>query len=136
MLEHRLRSAHISEGQYSVLPKEFVAETIERLGLRLPERGGVEYARLTGRDVSDDDRQAVIDWLQSLNLPTADLVNVFWLADREGIRVNLNRFLEHYDDFWFPARDDVWICPVSSQWILEFSHEEEVSLYTRSQPSP
>jgi hypothetical protein len=136
MLEHRLRSAHIPESQCRLLPKEFVVETIERLDSRLPERGGVEYVRRAVRDVSDDDRQAVVDWVQALDLPAMDWVNVFWIADREGVSMSLNNFIQHYDDLWYPAADDVWICPSSGEWVLEFSHEEEVSLYVRRQPSP
>ncbi len=135
MLEYRLTSAKISESHYRLLARDFVVDAIERIGLRMPERGSDVYVRRAARNVLDDEREAVLEWLDALNLGAGEWVNVFWIADREGISVSLSSFVEHYDDLWHPGADDVWISPLSEEWVLEFSHEEEVTLYSRNDQS-
>lgn len=131
MLEYRLPSAHVPESEYRLLAKDFVAEAVKRLGSRLPECGGNYYVRRATRNVSDDDRETVIEWVRDLNLPPEKWANVFWIADKEGICASLNNFVENYDDLWYPGADDVWICPSDEAWVLEFSHEEDVSFFSR-----
>jgi hypothetical protein len=130
MLEYRLQSAPIAQCDYRLLPTDFVVAAIERIGSRLPERGSNAYIRRIARNVSDDNRESVIDWIRALNLRAEDWVYVFWTADREGICINLPHFIEHYDDLWYPGADDVWVCPSSEEWVLEFSHEEELTVYS------
>jgi hypothetical protein len=131
VLEHRLPSAKISERLYRRLTKDFVMDAIGRIVSRLPERGGNAYVRRAARNVADDERAVVKEWIRVLNLRADDWVSVFWIADREGISTSLNTFVEHYDALWHPGADDVWIFPLSEEWVLEFSHEEEATLYSR-----
>lgn len=40
-------------------------------------------------------------------------------------------FVHHYDDLWYPARDDLWVTDLAMAWFLELNHEE-VLTFVRS----
>ncbi len=88
---------------------------------------GAEGATTTF-DASDADRDEVIAWMKSLNLGNP-VVEVFWLADRAGLAMRLDDFIEHYDDLWFPSADDVCIADAAREWMLEIDHEEKLTLH-------
>ncbi len=50
-----------------------------------------------------------------------------------AIALSYEEFVEHFDDLWFPGRDDVWLIDDQVTWLLTISHEEVVS-FTRFSP--
>jgi hypothetical protein len=63
-------------------------------------------ARLDAADAAPDEVRA---WLSGLPIPPDTSVVVLWPFDKQGARMTFGSFVEHYDDLWYPAADDVLV---------------------------
>jgi hypothetical protein len=129
MLENRLISLRKMNNKYSLLSLKEVMQEIKQINCTIKENTNSITVTRLAKDIANDDRKEVLEWIHSLNLPLMDHVHAVWLAEREGIIIKLHNFLECYDDLWFPSSDDVLIFPLSVKWMLEFSHEEKLYYY-------
>lgn len=73
-------------------------------------------------ETSDWSSEEVRKWLMSVGIQGD--VNVVWIGLHEGIRLDYSKFVEFYDDLWFPASDDVLVVTLDRVASLEISHEE------------
>jgi hypothetical protein len=64
------------------------------------------------------------DWLRQQNGRLLDIVSIVW-GPGCALSTSWEIFIEYWDDFCYPASDDVTIWPDSEDWILFFSHEEQ-----------
>lgn len=51
---------------------------------------------------------------------------VVWAWSRDAVRLKFDDFVTWYDDWWYPASDDVWVLDVGCRWLVELDHEEVV----------
>lgn len=70
----------------------------------------------------------VVRWLTQ-RLPPRSPVIVSWDC-RMAVLTDSALFLQHWDDFCYPASDDVSLFPLDVGWILHYWHEEEF-MYAR-----
>jgi hypothetical protein len=62
-------------------------------------------------------------WLSAQSSDSNQTVIVSW-DDRLAALIEWKVFCEYWDDFCYPASDDVAIFPFSEEWTLLYSHEE------------
>lgn len=62
-------------------------------------------------------------WLRNLVLDATQEVLVSW-SESWAVLVNWQVFCDYWDDFCYPASDDVVVLPVTGNWLLFYSHEE------------
>ena len=62
-------------------------------------------------------------WLSACSSDSSQTVIVSW-DDRLAALIEWKVFCEYWDDFCYPASDDVTIFPFSEEWALLYSHEE------------
>lgn len=62
-------------------------------------------------------------WLFSRSSNSTQTVIVSW-NERVATLVEWKVFCKYWNDFCYPASDDVTIFPLSEEWILLYSHEE------------
>jgi hypothetical protein len=63
------------------------------------------------------------DWLRSQSPQLTEKIIVSW--DREtALRTDWDLFTSQWDDFCYPATDDLLVLPASAEWILRYHHEE------------
>jgi hypothetical protein len=65
--------------------------------------------RQAGLDAADAEPDEVRAWLSGLPVPPDTSVVVLWPSDKQGARMTFGSFVEHYDDLWYPAADDVLV---------------------------
>lgn len=83
---------------------------------------GDAFAPIIERRV-DEDRVVVQNWLaQAIGCAGEQLV-VSWDRDT-AVLVDCWVFCRYWDDFCYPASDDVLIAPVAGGWALLYHHEE------------
>jgi hypothetical protein len=62
-------------------------------------------------------------WLRAQAPNAAEEIVVSW--DREtALRTTWDFFTSHWDDFCYPASDDVLVVPDGKSWVLRYHHEE------------
>lgn len=54
------------------------------------------------------------------------VVEVVWPFDRVAFRIDYADIVRHYDDLWYPSRDDVWILSPDRTNVVGIDHEEVV----------
>jgi hypothetical protein len=74
---------------------------------------------------TDGDPQAVCDWLDSQWSDRHGAVIVSW-DQHMAVAVPWDLFVRRWDDFCYPSSDDVTIAPTTGDWILEYSHYEQM----------
>lgn len=69
------------------------------------------------------EEKEVQHWLSSCSLDLNQTVIVSWDGSLAAL-VEWKVFCEYWNDFCYPASDDVAIFPFSEEWTLLYSHEE------------
>jgi hypothetical protein len=64
--------------------------------------------------------------LQEANIKPKDKVFVNWHRFDKIDEISLNDLLEHFDDLWYPAVDDIDIFDESLNWILSIGYSGTV----------
>jgi hypothetical protein len=70
-------------------------------------------------------------WLRQQQPDISQHVYVSWLCDT-AIRTTWEVFINHWNNFCYPASDDVIIWPESENWALFYFHEEEFQFGRKS----
>ena len=91
----------------------------------------VELVKEAALVASSHEPETVRRWLGELPIKE-EVVYIYFVSDKQGIRLSFNLFIKHYDDLWFPSSDDVWITNKSLSWLLELDHEEVFTYYAPS----
>ena len=90
-------------------------------------RNGADPATLPGGDArmfrSDDSPGTVRASLGALPVDPASEVTLSWNSTT-ALRTDWSTFVAHWDDFCYPASDDVDIRPVGGRWALRYHHYE------------
>ena len=58
-------------------------------------------------DAVDLTGQEIRSWLTGLPIGPQTKLHVAWIADRLGARMSFEDFVANFDDFWYPAMDDI-----------------------------
>lgn len=72
-------------------------------------------------------------WLRELQSDLSVQVFISWQQDA-AIRTTWEIFTAHWDDFCYPASDDVVVWPESECWALFYFHEQEFQFGQRAVP--
>jgi hypothetical protein len=56
--------------------------------------------------------------------PANELCLIIWPFNKFGIMTNLGSLVQHLDDLWFPAQDDLLVIEEHYKWAFLLSHEE------------
>jgi len=82
----------------------------------------IDAVDLTGQEVSD--------WLSELPIGLQTELQVAWIADRLGARMNFETFAANVDDLWYPAMDDIVsvLRSAGQLMVLVLDHEELITL--------
>jgi hypothetical protein len=76
-----------------------------------------------GRARLDRDRRSVLAWLGSLPVSADERVMLSW-SRLEGATTCWGMFVRHWDAFWYPSSDDLFVFPARCDWGLFLDHEE------------
>ncbi|MFI5529908.1 hypothetical protein ACIA8O_15340 [Kitasatospora sp. NPDC051853] len=118
-----------------------LTRTLEDLGLRsAPDEFDRLAARLGGLvavrellvhpesvlETSDMAPGGIRQWLRALPIAADEQVRVGWPGDRAAACMPFTVFVERYDDFWYPAMDDVVVMIEEPRTIavIVLDHEE------------
>ncbi len=82
-------------------------------------------------DTSNETPEIVCQWLELQIPPTTDLVIVSWSPEYAAL-TERGIFVKFWNDFCYPASDDVTIWPVSKNWVVLYGHEEILYVATTS----
>jgi hypothetical protein len=72
---------------------------------------------------SDDQPGVVTSRLRALPPAPADRIVISW-NDRTAVATDWEIFVAHWDDFCYPASDDVTVWPLDESWTLWYRHFE------------
>ena len=128
-----------TDARYNILPpavlddiRPLKADKAETLATFLrPQRQGSEaegfmppgYRLVDQIDCSSNDVNTVRNWLAAKIPHLAEHVVVFWQSN-EAVLTSADIFCHYWDDFCYPASDDVDILPQNGDWLLVYWHEE------------
>lgn len=93
-----------------------------------PDWGDLTDPRLGATSIEREpaESEAVRQFLRDQGIPGDERIYVHWWADRAGVELPYEAFVQHYDDLWFPGAHDVSVVSLQSRRIVEISHEEFV----------
>ena len=80
------------------------------------------FERVSRIDTFDDSSDIRL-WLLARTSDLNQTVAVSWDNDLAAL-VRWKVFCDYWDDFCYPASDDVAIFPLSGEWMLSYSHDE------------
>lgn len=125
-----------TDADYAVLPEDTLAQ-LQPVELREAERLFQRSQRLLVRDsLSPQEFTAIVHhsadvsvevgrcWLRERQPDLSVQVFVSWQTDA-AIRTTWEIFTAHWDDFCYPASDDIVVWPESERWALFYFHEQE-----------
>ena len=81
------------------------------------------FDRISSIDAPADSTQ-VRQWLLDRSPDQDQMVIVSW-DHHHAVLVRWDVFCEYWDDFCYPASDDVTVWPPSEEWALMYLHSEE-----------
>ncbi len=81
------------------------------------------FSSIAEVDTENRDTEEVRQWLCSRVKQEEEQIFVSWQPDTDVV-TEWSIFLKFWDDFCYPASDDVSIWPVSEKWLLHYWHEE------------
>ncbi len=76
-------------------------------------------------EYSDTETARIKKWLDHLGIPFRQSVFLAWEAQWAAI-TTWKMFVKYWNAFYYPSSDDLIIVDEALQWIVFFSHEEEV----------
>jgi hypothetical protein len=123
-----LRWNHLPEGALnSIRPlREDIARRLSQRSLAACDASRLNpdlYISVAELDSSVSAR-TVREWMRERAPNLDQLVIVSWTA-QAAIVTTWRVFTEYWDDFCYPASDNVMIWPVSEAWALRYDHEEQ-----------
>lgn len=89
-----------------------------------------ESAAFTATFRSDDSPRSVRDQLRALPPAASTPILISW-DDRTMLVSDWETFVAHWDDFCYPASDDVTIRPLDASWTLCYRHYEIFQFHSR-----
>jgi hypothetical protein len=88
--------------------------------------------RLRSLDISNMEPNEVRGILHTTELPRDGLVRVIWPFEQFVVRMHGPDVITYFDDLWHPSRDDLLIVNDDRTLIVEFSHEEFLTVGRRA----
>lgn len=110
--------------------REEVDETLRTLRAHFRRELASDFQEKEVFDASDADTIDIVAWLESLSLAD-DPVRVIWVSHREGCDVSLHNVFRFFDRLWYPSSDDMIVISKNGNYLLQFDHEEQFSLWQR-----
>jgi hypothetical protein len=126
IIEERLRGTTLSKTHFLRLSKEQMTE-LHSITRQLVA-GHLDPFVTESFWIASLSQTAVADKMKSLGVRD-EIAYVCWCSFGEGIAIQWNLFLAHFDDLWFPSSDDVVISSATRSWVLEITHEETVRFF-------
>lgn len=125
-----------TDARWNILPADALAnirplvpakasEVDEKTSVFNPDEGFLPgtYQLIDEIESEHNDEQVVRDWLRSYIPNLEGQVIVCWNLDN-AVVTKSSIFCYYWDDFCYPASDDVSISPLSGEWLLFYWHEE------------
>jgi hypothetical protein len=134
ILEARLKQSNVPETSVRYMDESHVKSLVEQLHARFgptlsPQRADI--LPTDSFDISAHSAEAVRGILSRYLAPGIE-VGVLWMADNTGAYVNSSVLIANFDDFWYPSSDDVWITDDNLSLLVEFDHEEVLTIRRRN----
>ena len=82
--------------------------------------------RLGAKSIREEPSSVVRSMLSEAGIGLDERVSVLWLAESTAVEMSFEDFVDHHDDLWYPARDDVWVLSQGLSRFVAISHEEFV----------
>ena len=130
VLEARLRNDPDVMQQLAFLDAADVTRCISNLDAKRNAARAANRHLLSGgmRDISARSPSEVRIILRSFKSSPAT-VTVIWVPDKMGVKLEYGTFIAHFDDFWYPSSDDVWVTDDAASFLIELDHEEWLSFF-------
>jgi hypothetical protein len=119
---------------------DLAPESLARIRPLSPERAAAIAPEATELCVGGDtatlrsaagDPARVRDWLAALPVESEVPVLISWDADT-AVATDWRNFVQHWDDFCYPATDDITVWAPDAAWYLCYDHEEVFRFGRRS----
>jgi hypothetical protein len=130
MLSNVIQSVPALREQSRLLSADDVENSLRRVMTYIRGEAGCEYIQVANLNVANADKEQVTRWFESLAIPCCT-INVYWVAQREGVEMPLDRFVAHFDDLWFPSSHDVFVEDHEHRFLFILDHEEHFSFWSR-----
>jgi hypothetical protein len=131
MIEKRLEEAGL-QGACDILARAGVMRAIADIR-KLFAIGSDTLRTIYEKSFANRSVTEIAAWLQSLGIHEC-IVEVYWVAEHEAIRVDFEVLLVYLDRLWYPSADDLWVTNVDKTWLIEITHEETVRFCALSKP--
>jgi len=116
--------------EYCILSSDRVMERIRGIRELIDHISIVDMHRYL-YDFSQYRPEEIHNTLMSFDVDADEAVNVIWVSDRKGIRVNHYKLLvTHFEDMYYAGCDDIWLTNDIISWIIEINHEEVLWFYS------
>ena len=104
---------------------ESKADEIFHYFLKFYDQSGIDKSLFENIEQIDTsgEKLEICHWLLSC-LPNLNQTIIVSWNNRMAVLVEWKVFCEYWDDFCYPASDDVTIFPISEEWSLLYSHDE------------
>lgn len=79
-----------------------------------------DLVHTTSADIEVEEGTA---WLRALSVSQAERVVVSWVKGT-AVETTWEIFTRYWNDFCYPASDDVTVYPPTGEWVLVYHHEE------------
>jgi hypothetical protein len=81
------------------------------------------YQQADRIETEQEDVQRVGDWLRRHITNLEEYVIVSWEPE-DAVATTAAIFCDYWDDFCYPASDDISVTPLSEDWMLVYRHDE------------
>lgn len=104
--------------------KELSEKASKRFGFSRGKLHPARTATIQELNLYEEDEESVRIFLESLVIPEDENIYLLWIVENTGITIKYGEFVDHFDDLWYPASDDIWVMNDNLEWLLQISHEE------------
>lgn len=118
------------DGKYTVLPDEVVRSFVEKLRYEfITSADRISKKNVNVADLSSED---IKKYLNNLSVDKNIEIFLMWIPYRSGIVVPFHIFIDNFDEFWYPASEDIFLANEEMNWLLYVDHEENVTFYVKT----
>ena len=91
--------------------------------------GQIDWSKVPGATslaISRESKPKIIRKLLALGFPLDARFHAVWSDAEDGVSVRAGLAFEHYDDLWYPSKEDLWLVLEDRSGVIEFHHEEKL----------
>ena len=118
-LEKAIKSLLTPSDYELISDKHEIGKLCEKIRQSLD--GMVLISELNCADINTHEEK---NWFESVVSPKERVI-VLWPQESFSLKLNYAIFIKHYNELWYPSRDDIWIIDKTDfSWLIELNHEE------------